>query len=197
MFTGIIETIGIVKEVISNGTNKTFWIESKLSPELRVDQSVNHNGVCLTIEDIRSGQHRVTAIDETLKKTNLYNWRPGTLVNLERSLLLNSRLDGHIVQGHVDVTAICITKEEKNGSWEFKFDFSKKFSELVIEKGSICLNGISLTAFNVKKKSFSVAIIPFTFEYTNMKEVEEGDIVNIEFDIIGKYILRSKIVNAF
>jgi len=190
MFTGIIESIGVVKEVIPNGTNKTFWIESKLSPEFLVDQSVNHNGVCMTVEEIRDNMHMVTAIDETLQKTNLTSWQPGTLINLERSLLLNDRLDGHLVQGHIDTTGFCLIKKEKTGSWEFQFDFPKKFTELIIEKGSICINGISLTAFKVKKKSFWVAIIPFTFEHTNMKEVQEGDTVNIEFDMVGKYLLR-------
>lgn len=190
MFTGIIESMGTVKEVISNGANKTFWIESVLSSEFRVDQSISHSGVCLTIEEIKGNQHRVTAIDETLQKTTLLSWQPGTLVNLERSLQLNDRLDGHLVQGHVDTTSTCLNKKEKDGSWEYRFGFSKKFAELVIEKGSICINGISLTAYNVKKKSFCVAIIPFTLEHTNIKESKEGDIVNIEFDIMGKYLLR-------
>lgn len=191
MFTGIIETTGTVKEVIPNGSNKSFWIESGLSSQFRVDQSVNHSGVCLTIEEIRGNSHRVTAIDETLQKTNLGDWQPESLINLERCLQLNDRLDGHIVQGHVDATGSCIKKKEKDGSWEFEFEFPKKFSELIIEKGSICVNGISLTAFDVKKKSFRVAIIPYTFEHTNIKEVKEGDMVNLEFDMVGKYILRS------
>ncbi|MBK5272300.1 MAG: riboflavin synthase [Bacteroidia bacterium] len=190
MFTGIIESVGTVKEVIPNGTNKTFWVESKLSSQFRIDQSVSHSGVCMTVEDIRDNQHKVTAIDETLQKTNSDTWRSGTLINLERSLLLNDRLDGHLVQGHIDVTGFCLNKKEKEGSWEFRVDFPKKFAELVIEKGSICINGISLTAFNVKKKSFCVAVIPFTFEHTNMKEVQKGDLINIEFDMVGKYLLR-------
>jgi riboflavin synthase len=190
MFTGIIETVGVVKEVISSGSNKTFWIESPLSAEFKVDQSISHSGVCLTIEEIKNNWHRVTAIDETLQKTNLNYWQAGTKLNIERSLLLNSRLDGHFVQGHVDTTGICKKRNEKQGSWGFEFEFPKKFAELIIEKGSICVNGISLTAFNVKKKSFTVAIIPFTFDYTNIKELNPGDAVNLEFDIIGKYILR-------
>lgn len=190
MFTGIIETIGIVKEVTANGSNKIFWIESKISPQLKTDQSVSHSGVCLTIEEIKENSHRITAIDETLQKTSLHNWQAGTLINLERSLQLNDRLDGHIVQGHVDATGICIKKKEKDGSWEFEFEFQKKFAELVIEKGSVCINGISLTAFDVKKKSFSVAVIPYTFEHTNIKEVHESNEVNIEFDMVGKYLLR-------
>jgi riboflavin synthase len=190
MFTGIIETIGLVKEVISSGSNKTFWIESPLSGEFKVDQSISHSGVCLTVEEIKDNLHRITAIDETLQKTNLNYWQAGTIVNIERCLSLNSRIDGHFVQGHVDTTGFCKKRNEKQGSWEFEFKFPEKFAELIVEKGSICVNGISLTAFNIKKKSFTVAIIPFTFEHTNIKEVKPGDAVNLEFDIIGKYILR-------
>ena len=190
MFTGIIETTGIVKQVISNGSNKTFRVESSISSQLKADQSVCHSGVCLTVEEVNENTHRITAIDETLQKTNLGNWKEGTLVNLERCLQLNDRLDGHLVQGHVDTTATCTKRKEKDGSWEFEFAFPKKFAELLIEKGSVCVNGISLTAFDVKRKSFTVAIVPFTFEHTNIKEVQEGDSVNIEFDLIGKYLLR-------
>jgi len=190
MFTGIVECMGTVKEVISNGSNRSFWIESSISPELRVDQSVSHNGACLTIEEISGNRHRVTAVDETLDKTNFSDWEKGALVNLERCLRLNDRLDGHMVQGHVDTTAVCIKKKQKQGNYEFEFEYSKKYTELVIEKGSVCINGISLTAFNVKKKSFKVAIIPFTFDHTNIKELLEGDRVNVEFDIIGKYLKR-------
>lgn len=190
MFTGIIETIGFVTSIIVEGNNKSFWIESSISKELKIDQSISHNGVCLTIEEIKENTHRVTAINETLAKTNLDNWKIGDLVNLERSLKLESRLDGHFVQGHVDATATCTEIKEIQGSRELEFSFPKKFSELVIEKGSICVNGISLTAFGVKKKSFKVAIIPYTYEHTNIKAVQKGDAVNIEFDLIGKYILR-------
>ena len=190
MFTGIIESVGVVKEVISNGSNRIFWVESFISSQFKVDQSVSHSGACLTIEEITGNMHRVTAIDETLKKTNLGDWKEGTSVNLERCLQLNDRLDGHIVQGHVDATGTCIKRKEKKGSWEFEFAFAKKFAALVIEKGSICVNGISLTAFDIKKKSFRVAIIPYTFEYTNINKVEEGNTVNLEFDMIGKYLLR-------
>lgn len=190
MFTGIVEITGAVKKVISNGSNKTFWIESPLSSQLKVDQSVSHSGVCLTVEEIAGNRHRVTAIDETLQKTNLACWNEGTTVNLERCLQLNDRLDGHLVQGHADATGICIKRKEKKGSWEFEFEFPKKFAGLVIEKGSVCVNGISLTAFDVKKKSFRVAIIPYTFEHTNIREVQPGDTVNLEFDMIGKYLLR-------
>lgn len=190
MFTGIVEITGAVKKVISNGSNKTFWIESPLSSQLKVDQSVSHSGVCLTVEEIAGNRHRITAIDETLQKTNLACWNEGTTVNLERCLQLNDRLDGHLVQGHADATGICIKRKEKKGSWEFEFEFPRKFAGLVIEKGSVCVNGISLTAFDVKKKSFRVAIIPYTFEHTNIREVQPGDTVNLEFDMIGKYLLR-------
>ena len=190
MFTGIIETVGVVKDIISNGSNRTFWIECPFSGEFKVDQSISHNGVCLTVEEIKGNTHRVTAIDETLQKTNLISWQSGTMVNIERSLLLSSRLDGHFVQGHVDTTGVCKKRNEKKGSWEFEFEFPKKFAELIIEKGSICVNGISLTAFNVRKKRFTVGIIPFTFEHTNISEVKPCDAVNLEFDIIGKYLLR-------
>jgi riboflavin synthase len=190
MFTGIIESAGEIKQVISSGSNKTFWIASDISNALKIDQSVSHDGVCLTVEEVNGGMHRVTAIDETLKKTNLENWKKDGLVNLERSMLMNGRLDGHIVQGHVDTTAICTERKESNGSWEFQFEFPKKFSHLVIEKGSISLNGISLTVFDVKKKTFRVAIIPYTFEHTNIKNLFAGEKVNIEFDLVGKYINR-------
>ena len=191
MFTGIIETTGLVKDIIINGLNRTFWIESSLSPEFKVDQSVSHNGVCLTIEEIKGLLHKVTAIDETLQKTTLGSWIAGSLVNIERCLPLNGRLDGHFVQGHVDTTAICINRIEKNGSWEFEIEFPEKFAELIIEKGSICVNGISLTAFNVTKNSFSVAIIPYTFEHTNITQIVIGDKLNLEFDMLGKYMIRA------
>lgn len=190
MFTGIIEATGIIKKVIPDGYNRSFWVESPISNDLKIDQSVSHNGACLTVEEISNGQHRITAIKETLDKTNCGEWKECTMINLERCLTLNSRLDGHLVQGHVDSTAICTMKKEKSGSWVFEFDFPGKFSELVIEKGSITINGISLTVFDVKKKSFKVAIIPYTFNHTNIQFVNKNDTVNIEFDLIGKYILR-------
>ena len=190
MFTGIIEHTGVVKSVISNGSNRSFWIESPVSHELKTDQSVSHSGVCLTVEEVADNQHRITAIDETLKKTNLGTWEEGSVVNLERCLIMNGRLDGHLVQGHVDATGTCTGKTIKDGSWEFEISFPRPFAELIIEKGSICLNGISLTAFAVKKKHFNVAIIPYTFEHTNLKTLEPGQTVNLEFDMIGKYLLR-------
>jgi riboflavin synthase len=190
MFTGIVETVGIVKEVILNGSNRTFWIESAVSHSLKTDQSLSHSGVCLTVEEVKGNMHRVTAIAETLKKTNLGDWIENTPVNLERCLLVNSRLDGHFVQGHIDCRGICTSRKEKNGSWEFEFSFPKKFAPLVIEKGSVCVNGISLTAFNVKKKSFTVAVIPYTFENSNISFVKQEDAINLEFDMLGKYLLR-------
>lgn len=190
MFTGIIESLGTIHTTDTNGTNKTFWIESPLSAELKVDQSLSHNGVCLTVEETKDNFHRVTAIKETLEKTNLGAWQPGDLVNLERCMVMNGRLDGHIVQGHVDATATCLERTDKNGSWEYRFEFPKKFSHLVIEKGSISLNGISLTIFNVKKTKFDIAVIPYTFQHTNIQSVVPGSNVNLEFDIIGKYISR-------
>ncbi len=190
MFTGIIENTGVIKELQSNGTNKTFWITSPLSGELKIDQSLSHNGVCLTVEEIKNGMHCVTAIEETLLKTNLGTWQLGSIVNLERCMQLNGRLDGHIVQGHVDVTAECIAVIEKDGSWEYSFTFPEKFSALIIEKGSITLNGISLTLFNVGINSFSVAVIPYTYKHTNVNVLKKGDGVNIEFDMLGKYVQR-------
>ena len=192
MFTGIIESTGIVKEVISRGSNKTFWLGCPLANDFRVDQSVSHSGVCLTVEEIRGSDYRVTAIDETLQKTTLGSWETGTEVNIERSLVLGSRLDGHFVQGHVDTTGKCISRVDKQGSWEFELSFPDKFTSLVIEKGSICINGISLTAFNVGKDRLTVAIIPYTFEHTNLKHLNKNNLVNLEFDMIGKYILRAK-----
>ena len=191
MFTGIIESLGKVHSIETLGSNKTFWIEAPISPELKVDQSISHNGVCLTVEEIIENRHRVTAIEETLEKSSLDAWQPGHLVNLERCMALNGRLDGHIVQGHVDTTAVCLNRQDQNGSWEFRFEFPKKFSHLVIEKGSISLNGISLTIFNVKKSKFDVAIIPYTFEHTNMQSIVPGSIVKLELDMIGKYVYRN------
>ena len=195
MFTGIVENTGIIKQVISNGSNKSFWVESDISNQLKTDQSISHDGACLTVEEVTGNRHKVTAIEETLDKTDLGGWKEGTVVNLERCLALNSRLDGHWVQGHVDTTAICAQRKEKAGSWIYEFEFPKKFAELVIEKGSITINGISLTVFDVKKRSFRVAIIPYTFNHTNIQFVNKGDKVNLEFDMIGKYILRQISLN--
>ena len=190
MFTGIIESLGTITAIETKGTNKTFWIESPISKELTIDQSLSHDGVCLTVEEVRDNTHRVTAIEETLVKSALNHWLPGHLVNLERCLRMNGRLDGHIVQGHVDTTADCLQRQQKAGSWEFRFEFPRKFSGLVIEKGSISLNGISLTIFNVKRSKFDIAIIPYTFDHTNIHRINPGSTVNLEFDMIGKYVAR-------
>ncbi len=196
MFTGIIECTGQVEKITSNGSNKTFWIHSPLSKELKTDQSLSHNGVCLTVEEVTGDTHRVTAIEETLSKTNLSALQTGSEVNLERCMQMNGRLDGHIVQGHVDTTATCTDKKALDGSWEFTFEYAKEFAHLVVETGSISVNGTSLTCFHVTGNSFSVAIIPYTYDHTNIKQVETGSIVNIEFDIIGKYLQRMMTVTG-
>ena len=190
MFTGIIEKIGMITELIYSEKNISFWIESPISDELSIDQSVAHNGVCLTVEEIKDGKHKVTAIQETLNKTNLKQWKKNSFINLERCLAMNGRLDGHLVQGHIDSIAICLEIVEKQGSWEYTFEFDPKFASLIIEKGSITVNGISLTLFDITNQSFRVAIIPYTYEHTNMKHLTLGDEVNVEFDLIGKYINR-------
>lgn len=190
MFTGIVETVGKIASIESERGNKSFWIRSGLTPELSIDQSVSHQGVCLTVDRLEADRYRVTAIDETLKKTNLDFWKEEDLINIERCLQMNGRLDGHIVQGHVDTTAICTAKEQKEGSVEFQFEFAPQFAALVIEKGSIAVNGTSLTAFAVGRNHFTVAIIPYTYDHTSIVQVGTGTRVNIEFDMIGKYILR-------
>ncbi len=190
MFTGIIEQTGLIETAIPNGTNITLTVSSSLARELKADQSLSHSGVCLTVETVEDDTYTVTAIDETLQKTTIRDWSKGCVVNLERCLRFDGRLDGHIVQGHVDTVAACIARKERNGSWEFSFSFDKKYAALVIEKGSISLNGISLTIFNVTDSTFTVAIIPYTFEHTNMNTLRKGDRVNIEFDMIGKYVNR-------
>jgi len=190
MFTGIIEATGRISEVTTQGTNKTFWIQSPLSHELKIDQSISHDGVCLTVEEVRDGAHRVTAIEETLEKTNLASWAAGRSVNLERCMIMNGRLDGHIVQGHVDATAVCVDRQDLDGSWEFRFAIPEQFAALIIEKGSISMNGTSLTIFNISRTEFTVAIIPYTYHHTSISQVQPGSVVNIEFDMIGKYINR-------
>ena len=190
MFTGIIETFGTVNNVVEEGTNIHYTIESSLSNELKIDQSVAHNGVCLTVVGLTDHTHTVTAIQETLEKTNLKFLAKGMRVNLERCMQMNGRLDGHIVQGHVDQTAICIKREELDGSWEYRFKYEGGTGNVTVEKGSVCVNGISLTVVNSANDEFSVFIIPYTFEHTNLQEVNVGDTVNLEFDIIGKYVAR-------
>jgi riboflavin synthase len=190
MFTGIIETLGVVKDLKPDQDNLHITIESSISSELKIDQSVAHNGVCLTVVACDDSSHTVTAISETLLKTNLNSLKVGSLTNLERCMQINGRLDGHIVQGHVDQTAECIVLKELNGSWEYTFRYDPLPGNVTVEKGSICVNGISLTVVNSKDDQFSVAIIPYTYEHTNLQQVKPGDFVNLEFDIIGKYVAR-------
>jgi riboflavin synthase len=192
MFTGIIETTGVVKEVIPEGSNLHIRIASSISKELKTDQSVAHNGVCLTVVEIEGNEYTVTAVAETLQKTNLASWKQGDIINLERALKAGDRLDGHFVQGHVDSTGVCKAKEVLEGSWLFRFSFPQQFAALIIEKGSICINGVSLTAFNVGRTEFTVTIIPYTYEHTNFRNLEKGAVVNLEFDVLGKYLLRHK-----
>lgn len=190
MFTGIIETVGRVESVTPRGSGRIFRISSSLSSELKEDQSIAHNGVCLTVEKIDRGIHSVTAIRETLEKTDMATWKEGDLINIERCMLMNGRFDGHMVQGHIDATGTCTSITDLNGSWEYRIRFPSAFANLIIEKGSICLNGISLTAFNVTDNEFTIAIIPYTYEHTNMKQLAANENVNLEFDVIGKYIRR-------
>lgn len=190
MFTGIIEANGKVENIEVEGSNVHITLSSPISKELKIDQSVSHNGVCLTVTNQVGNKYTVTAIEETLIRSNIGKLNLGDSVNLERAMLQHGRLDGHIVQGHVDATAICKKIKEVDGSWYFTFKFDKKSAHLLVDKGSICVNGVSLTVVSPKKKLFSVAIIPYTYEYTNFKNLKEGDTVNLEFDILGKYIAR-------
>jgi len=190
MFTGIIETLGKVTHLQHDQGNLHITVASPISHELKIDQSVAHNGVCLTVVAIADGAHTVTAIAETLNKTNIGHLKAGDLVNLERCMQMNARLDGHIVQGHVDQTAICTLYKELDGSWEYTFKYDAAIGNVTVEKGSICINGISLTVVNSNANSFSVAIIPYTYQHTNLQNVREGDTINLEFDIIGKYVAR-------
>ena len=190
MFTGIIEDLGILKKIEKEGANINLYFKSKLSHELKVDQSLSHNGVCLTVISINKDIYKVTAIKETLEKSNLGNLNVGSLVNLERAMKNNARLDGHYVQGHVDQTGECINVIEANGSWYYEFKHNSKSNNITIEKGSIAVNGVSLTVVNSELDSFSVAIIPYTYNNTNFKKIQKGDTVNIEFDMIGKYISK-------
>ncbi|GAA4386115.1 riboflavin synthase [Hymenobacter koreensis] len=192
MFTGIIESLGTITEVRSEGTNRHFTVASPFFSELQIDQSVSHDGVCLTVValDAAAGTHTVTAIDETLQKTNLDSWAAGRQVNLERCLAANGRFDGHIVQGHVDLTATCEAVEDQNGSWLYRFRHETGPGRVTVEKGSICINGVSLTCFNSTDDGFSVAIIPYTYEHTTFQHLRPGDKVNLEFDIVGKYVAK-------
>ncbi|UOE51959.1 riboflavin synthase [Mucilaginibacter sp. SMC90] len=190
MFTGIIETLGKITDLQQEKGNLNITVESAISHELKIDQSVAHNGVCLTVVALADGLHVVTAIEETLNKTNLSQLKVGEPVNLERCMQMNARLDGHIVQGHVDQVAICTAFKELDGSWEYTFEYDISSGNVTVEKGSICVNGISLTVVNSHANGFSVAIIPYTFEHTNLHNVKVGSQVNLEFDIIGKYVAR-------
>jgi riboflavin synthase len=192
MFTGIIEATGIVTDTITSGTNLDIWMESAITPELKIDQSVAHNGVCLTVVEIKGNKYQVTAVAETLQKTNVGKWRKGDIINLERSLRVGDRLDGHFVQGHADAVATCIKKETLDGSWLYRFSFPEAYAALVIEKGSACINGVSLTVFDVARNEFTVTIIPYTYTHTNFEQIEAGSMVNIEFDVLGKYLLRNE-----
>lgn len=190
MFTGIIETLGIVQDIKKEQDNLHLTVRSSITSELKIDQSVAHNGICLTVVNITDDCYTVTAIGETIKKTNIGNWQIGNAINLERAMLLGSRLDGHIVQGHVDQTGVCIATSETNGSWSYTFEYDPTLNNITIEKGSITVNGVSLTVVNSKNNQFSVAIIPYTHKHTNFKNFVVGTKINLEFDLIGKYVSR-------
>ena len=190
MFTGIIESLGKITSVRADRGNIDFTIESDISSELKIDQSVSHNGVCLTVTEKGDNTHTVTAVKETLDRSSLKKFSVDDLINLERAMKLGERLDGHLVQGHVDGVAKCIGMSVNDGSWIYKFEFDVKNEILLIEKGSICINGVSLTVFDIVENTFKVTIIPYTYDNTSFKELKEGDIVNIEFDMIGKYLAR-------
>lgn len=196
MFTGIVETIGIIKDIDKDQENLHLTIESKITNELKIDQSVAHNGICLTVVAIKENQYTVTAIKETITKTTIGNWKKNASVNLERAMILGSRLDGHIVQGHVDQIGVCKEIKEADGSWYFTFEYDKDLSNVTIEKGSITINGTSLTVVNSKLNEFSVAIIPYTYENTIFSTLKIGDAVNLEFDVIGKYVKRLAELNV-
>ncbi|MGB0255046.1 MAG: riboflavin synthase [Flavobacteriaceae bacterium] len=190
MFTGIIETMGTIEHIAHEGSNVNYTLSSAITNELKIDQSLAHNGVCLTVVAIDGDQYTVTAIQETLEKTALREWNVGDKINLERAMRLGDRLDGHLVQGHVDEVASCTHIEDQNGSWLFRFEYSKNSKNITIEKGSICVNGTSLTVVGSEAYSFGVAIIPYTYEHTVFHQLRVGDLVNIEFDMVGKYIAK-------
>jgi len=190
MFTGIIETLGTINEIKKEGANVHFRINSDITSEMKVDQSVSHNGVCLTVTELAGNDYWVTAVNETLEKTSLGGWEEGSKVNLERCMLNNGRFDGHIVQGHVDQIGTCTNIKEEDGSWLFDFEYDPSKGNVTVEKGSITINGISLTCFNSTDNRFTVAIIPYTYEHTSMQDLKVGDTANLEFDIVGKYVQR-------
>lgn len=190
MFTGIIEELGTVIGLRPEGTNVHFELEANFTNELKIDQSVAHNGVCLTVVAINGSRYEVTAIEETLKRSNLRSWAPGDKVNLERCMPASGRFDGHIVQGHVDATGVCTRVEERNGSWNYFFSYEPNSNNVTVEKGSVTINGVSLTVVHSSSNEFSVSIIPYTHEHTNFHSIEVGSAVNLEFDIVGKYVAR-------
>lgn len=190
MFTGIIESLGELKKIEKEGANYILWIKCPFTNDLKIDQSVAHNGICLTVVEFEADTYKIVAIDETIKKTSIQYWQIGDLINLERGMKIGDRLDGHIVQGHVDETGTCIAKTFKDGSWIFTFAYDGSSKNLTIEKGSITVNGISLTVVNSKINTFEVHIIPYTYEFTNINKVNVNDVVNLEFDVIGKYITK-------
>ena len=190
MFTGIVESLGKITNISLEEGNVDFTIKSSISKELKIDQSVSHNGVCLTVVDVKNDTHTVTAVKETLDKSSLKYFSEGDSINLERAMKLGERLDGHMVQGHVDGVAKCIEVNLNEGSWIYKFEFDKNWQSLLIEKGSVCINGVSLTVFDINDNTFKITIIPYTFENTSFKEIKPGDLVNIEFDMVGKYLSR-------
>jgi riboflavin synthase len=195
MFTGIIESLGKITNINMSQGNVDFTVKSSISKDLKIDQSVSHNGVCLTVIDLKNDTHTVTAVKETLDKSSLNNFNVGDHVNLERAMKLGERLDGHMVQGHVDGVAKCVESRLNEGSWIYVFEFDKKNQHLLIEKGSVCINGVSLTVFDIDDNRFSVTIIPYTYENTSFKELKSGDVVNMEYDMIGKYLSRFSNLN--
>jgi riboflavin synthase len=196
MFTGIIETLGIIKDIQKEDENLHITVSSSITNELKIDQSVAHNGVCLTVVAIENDNYIVTAIQETISKTNVGDWKTNDIVNLERAMKLGDRLDGHIVQGHVDQTGVCKSVEETDGSWRFTFEYDASLNNITIEKGSITVNGVSLTVVDSKINEFSVAIIPYTYEHTNFKTFQVGSKINLEFDVIGKYVAKLHYKNS-
>jgi riboflavin synthase len=196
MFTGIIETLGIIKDIQKEDENLHITVSSSITNELKIDQSVAHNGVCLTVVAIENDTYIVTAIQETISKTNVGDWKINDIVNLERAMKLGDRLDGHIVQGHVDQTGVCKSVEETDGSWRFTFEYDASLNNITIEKGSITVNGVSLTVVDSKTNEFSVAIIPYTYEHTNFKTFQVGSKINLEFDVIGKYVAKLHYKNS-
>lgn len=195
MFSGIVELLGKIEEIEQIEGNISLWISSDFNHELKIDQSISHNGICLTVDKIKEQWYRVTAIDETIKKTTIQDWKQGEYVNLERCIRLSDRLDGHIVQGHIDTTGLCTHREGKNGSWEFIIEFPEEFTHLVIEKGSIAIDGTSLTCHNLTQNSLQVSIIPYTYHHTVSQYWQIGKKVNLEFDILGKYLHRQRITS--